>query len=207
MYKKFGTILILGQLILLAAIWSLKEVQINRIASMPAFQLQFIEDFMQLEEKSQSRTVETAASGQRKVDYYVLKKENKLEEEEYQVLLKIVEAEAGGEDITGRILVANVVLNRVASDKFPNTVKGVVYQKENNMYQFSPMHDGRFQRVKVSEETIEAVDRAINGGDLSQGALFFAARKSADPEKMKWFDNHLTRLFAYGGHEFFTLRM
>lgn len=205
MYKKFGTLLILGQLILFAACWSLKEIQINRIASTPAFQLQFMEDFMSLEEKSFSETVRRAASGQRKVDYHILEKENKLDAEEYQILLKIVEAEAGGEDIKGKILVANVVLNRVESDKFPDTVKEVVYQKENNLYQFSPMHDGRFRQVKISEETIEAVDRAVNGEDLSQGALFFAARKSADPEKMKWFDNHLTRLFSYGGHEFFSL--
>ena len=40
-----------------------------------------------------------------------------LEEQEYQVLLKIVEAEAGGEDLTGRLLVANVVMNRVRRDR------------------------------------------------------------------------------------------
>ena len=45
-----------------------------------------------------------------------------LEDQEYQVLLKIVEAEAGCEDTEGRMLVANVVMNRVRNGNFPNTV-------------------------------------------------------------------------------------
>ena len=51
-----------------------------------------------------------------------------LDEQEYQVLLRIVEAEAGGEDTIGKMLVANVVMNRVRSEIFPATVTGVVYQ-------------------------------------------------------------------------------
>ena len=51
-----------------------------------------------------------------------------LEDQEYQVLLKIVEAEAGCEDTEGRMLVANVVMNRVRNGYFPNTVTEVVYQ-------------------------------------------------------------------------------
>ena len=61
-----------------------------------------------------------------------------LEDQEYQVLLKIVEAEAGGEDLTGRVLVANVVMNRVRSDRFPNSVSEVVYQRSGGSVQFSP---------------------------------------------------------------------
>ena len=113
-------------------------------------------------------------------------------------------AEAGGEDINGRILVANVILNRVQSEAFPNTVEGVVFQKHNGRFQFSPIYDGRYNRVKISEETVEAVERALAGEDYSKGALYFVSRKGAAPDKMRWFDNHLTRLFQYGGHEFFA---
>lgn len=173
---------------------------------MPAFQLRFSEDFQPLEKKNEEEILKETASGQRVVGYQVLQQEMKLEADEYETLLRIVEAEAGGEDVMGKILVANVVLNRVESSRFPDTIRGVVFQKENNMYQFSPVCDGRYNRVKISDETIEAVDRTLSGEDPSQGALFFAARKSANPEKMKWFDRHLNRLFAYGGHEFFTLQ-
>ena len=55
----------------------------------------------------------------------------------------------------------------------------------------------------LAEETKEAVERVLCGEDISEGALYFAARKYADKDKMKWFDERLTFLFAHGGHEFF----
>lgn len=120
------------------------------------------------------------------------------------MLLRIVEAEAGCEDIKGKMLVAGVVMNRVESSRFPDTVREVVFQRGNGTVQFSPVRDGRLDRVKVSEETKEAVKRVLYGEDITEGALYFAARKYADPERMKWFDNSLTLLFSYGGHEFFS---
>lgn len=95
-------------------------------------------------------------------------------------------------------------MNRVESDKFPNTVTEVVMQKEKGVYQFSPVGNGTYQKAKASNETIEAVERVLKGEDITQGALYFAARKSADPEKMRWFDYSLVKLFAHGNHEFFT---
>ena len=97
-----------------------------------------------------------------------------------------------------------MILNRVKSSTFPNSVEGVVFQKSNGTFQFSPIRDGRYQRVRISDETVEAVERALLGEDYSEGALYFVSRKGAAPEKMQWFDNHLTRLFQYGGHEFFS---
>ena len=123
--------------------------------------------------------------------------------EDYETLLKIVEAEAGTEDGMGKLLVADVVLNRVESESFPDSVKQVVYQQADGHAQFSPVADGSIERVKVSEETEAAVQRALLGEDASKGALYFAAREAADPESMKWFDENLTPLFSYGGHEFF----
>ena len=67
-----------------------------------------------------------------------------LEDQEYQVLLKIVEAEAGCEDTEGRMLVANVVMNRVRNGYFPNTVTEVVYQRQDGTAQFSPVSDDRY---------------------------------------------------------------
>lgn len=122
---------------------------------------------------------------------------------DYEALLRIVEAEAGTEDDRGKLLVANVVLNRVEDVAFPDSVKQVVYQTAGGVAQFSPVADGSIDSVSVSQQTIRAVDRALEGEDISGGALYFAARQAADPEKMAWFDNHLTHLFSYGHHEFF----
>ena len=93
--------------------------------------------------------------------------------------------------------------NPFLKELFPDTVSGVVLQREKGISQFSPVANGSFYRVKVSEETISAVGRALMGEDISQGALYFAARKYADSGKMKWFDENLTYLFVHGGHEFF----
>ena len=126
-----------------------------------------------------------------------------LTEEDYEVLLRIVEAEAGGEDRKGKLLVANVIINRVKNEHFPDTITDVIFQQDNGVCQFSPIRDGRFYSVRVSDETVEAVNAALYGEDYSDGALYFMARKHADDDKAEWFDRHLTRLFAYGGHEFF----
>lgn len=126
-----------------------------------------------------------------------------LSDKDYEVLLRIVEAEAGGEDETGKLLVANVVLNRVESEKFPDTVEEVVFQKEGNCYQFSPVGNGRYESVCISDETYAAVDRALQGEDLSEGALYFVSEKYADPEKLEWFHQKLTLLYSHGGHNFY----
>ena len=100
-----------------------------------------------------------------------------LSDKDYEVLLKIVEAEAGGEDETGKLLVANVVLNRMENDAFPDTVEEVVFQNDGSCYQFSPIGDGRYDKVIVSDETYKAVERALKGEDLSKGALYFVSEK------------------------------
>ena len=123
--------------------------------------------------------------------------------EDYDALLRIVEAEASGEDETGRLLVANVVLNRVRSAAFPNTVSEVVYQRKNGKAQFSPVHTGKIARVTVSDATRAAVARALVGEDVSEGALYFVNPTLADAGNLKWFREHLTLLFAYHGHEFY----
>lgn len=127
----------------------------------------------------------------------------KLSETDKNVLLRIVEAEATGEDITGKMLVANVILNRVESEEFPDTVEAVVFQRKGKKYQFSPIRDGRYYEVSISEKTREAVERVLNGEDQSQGALYFMSRSQASKSNVRWFDNNLTWLLEYGTHEFF----
>ena len=119
--------------------------------------------------------------------------------EDYQVLLHIVQAEAGICDSKGKILVANVILNRVRSDEFPDTVTEVVYQRS----QFSPVADGSINTCKVTQETINCVERAIRGEDYSEGALYFMNRRGSSSRNTSWFDSHLTYLFSHDRHEFF----
>lgn len=144
-----------------------------------------------------------ASSEPRIVEYATMVQPQILDAQSYEVLCRIVQAEAGCEDMIGKILVANVVLNRVEDERFPDTVSGVVFQYSGDTAQFSPVASGSYYTVQVTDETRAAVDRALAGEDYSEGALYFAARKAAGSQKMRWFDEHLTRLFAHGGHEFF----
>ncbi|MCR5685871.1 MAG: cell wall hydrolase [Lachnospiraceae bacterium] len=123
--------------------------------------------------------------------------------DEVTVLQRIVEAEAGDQDIYGRILVANVILNRVNNKAFPDSISKVVFQKIGNSTQFSPVRDGSYYNVTVSEKTVEAVSRALVGEDYSEGALYFFMRSGTSAQKAAWFDRDLKFLFKYGCHEFF----
>lgn len=149
------------------------------------------------------------ASGVKKASglgYYAIQtvEKNHMATEDYYSLLQIVEAEATGGDMKSKILVADVVLNRVKDERFPDKIYDVIWQQEGGAPQFSPTADGRIHSVTITDETIEAVDRALAGEDYSQGALFFVARSSADKSNVEWFDGNLKPLFSYGGHEYFT---
>lgn len=121
-------------------------------------------------------------------------------DEDYKVLCTIVEAEAGDQDAKGRILVANVIINRVKSQSFPNTITDVVFQKSGNTYQFSPTKPGgRYYKVTASELTVQCVDRALKGEDYSEGAIYFAMKTSSN----SWFNRSLEFLFKHGDHYFY----
>lgn len=205
MYRKYITGFFLAGMTILSSWLCVRELKIDRISAKPAFRMEYLDTSMEEDKQSFVEMLESVSSGQRVVDYEVLEQTKKyqLSDKDYDALLRIVEAEAGGEDQDGKLLVANVVLNRVNSDVFPDTVWDVVMQREQGIAQFSPTVDGRYQNVRVSEDTIAAVERALYGENISQGALYFCAREKADSDKLKWFDRKLTRLFSYGHHEFF----
>lgn len=127
-----------------------------------------------------------------------------MSDEDYENLLQIVEAEAGTEDLKGKILVANVIMNRVNYPEFPDNVTDVVWQCIGGVAQFSPVLDGRISEVVPTDETKEAVRQALEGVDYSEGALFFIQKSAAAKDNIQWFDKSLTRLFKHGVHEFYT---
>ncbi len=84
------------------------------------------------------------------------------------LLAKVIAAEARGESYTGQVAVGAVILNRVESSSFPDTVSGVVYQKGA----FSCVTDSNW-RVEPTAEARKAAQDAINGWDPSGGALYY----------------------------------
>lgn len=122
------------------------------------------------------------------------------------VLEKLIQSEAGGEDIHGKVLVGNVVMNRHLSPNFPTGIHNVVFQRGSNsagqiIYQFSPVGNGAYAAAKPSPGVKAAVDRLMEGEDASGGALFFIANSSAPGS---WHEKSRTKLFVHGGHTFYA---
>lgn len=92
-------------------------------------------------------------------------------DEEYEWLCKLVSAESRGESLEGQIAVANVVLNRVTSPLFPNTVMEVIFQKG----QYCPVRNGSIHR-EPTEQSRKAVDMALRGHrEVPEDILYFYA--------------------------------
>jgi len=85
-----------------------------------------------------------------------------------------VYGEARGESYTGKVAVAAVVLNRLDSSKFPNSISGVIYQKGA----FTCVDDGQIN-LGTNDECTRAAQDALNGWDPTGGALYYFNPKTA----------------------------
>lgn len=90
------------------------------------------------------------------------------------LLARLVYGEARGEPYTGQVAVAAVVLNRVKSSSFPNTISGVIYQSGA----FDVVKDGQINLTPNSTATKAAQD-ALNGWDPSYGAIYYFNPRTA----------------------------
>ena len=84
------------------------------------------------------------------------------------LLARTIYAEGRGEPYTGQVAIAAVVLNRVRSPKFPNTITGVVYQK----HAFTAVSDGQIN-LTPNDTAMRAAKDAINGWDPTGGAIYY----------------------------------
>lgn len=132
----------------------------------------------------------------------VSKRVRALSQEEFDVFAKIIEAEAGTEPYETKLMIANVILNRVDSPYFPDTISEVVFQKSGRIHQFSPVGNGGYQRAEAKPGTVKAAEDALMGKDNSGGALYFMVRKWSDPNSLAWFDS-LTKVAQMRDVEFF----
>ncbi|MFS8581936.1 MAG: cell wall hydrolase, partial [Limnochordales bacterium] len=89
--------------------------------------------------------------------------------DELELLARLVAAEAEGEPYAGQVAVAAVVLNRVDSPQFPNSISGVAYQP----LAFESVSNGLIWRRQPSAQAYNAARDALNGWDPSYGSLFF----------------------------------
>ena len=110
-------------------------------------------------------------------------------------LSRVVYAESGNQSLDGKIAVANVVLNRVKSPIFPNTIEGVLAQKN----QFPTYGSGSLAKRTPNEGSIIAAKLAMDGAVVEEaaGALYF------DSASNSWASRNKTHITTIGGHKFY----
>ena len=112
--------------------------------------------------------------------------------EELELLNKLVQVEAESEDLRGKELVANVVINRLNTGIWGDSIESVIMSAG----QFDPVASGAIYVAEPSDETKAAVLLALNGEDTSDGAIYF--QKSVSK---KWGNKEY--LFRHGAHSFY----
>ena len=120
---------------------------------------------------------------------------NMTEQESYDLYLlaKCIYAEARGESYIGKVAVGAVILNRVASPDFPNTIYGVIYQP----WAFTAVHDGQIN-LEPDGACYQAATDALNGWDPTYGCLYYYNPATASSS---WIFNRQT-VVTYGDHVF-----
>lgn len=114
-------------------------------------------------------------------------------EKEKYMLAKIAMAEAEGCRIKAKELVIRTVLSRIESDMFPNTVEEVIFQKN----QFTPISDGRWNKVEPNEECWQALENVLSSSE-SKDILFFESCKGDS-----WHNKNLKLVCEEDGMRFY----
>lgn len=114
-------------------------------------------------------------------------------------LSRIISAESKGEPFKGQIAVGNVVLNRVDSKMYPNSIYGVIFDRKYGT-QFSPVSSGTIYQ-KPTASAIAAAKICLEGYTLSDEILFFYNPKIATTN---WIDRARTYEFTIGSHKFYS---
>ena len=114
-------------------------------------------------------------------------------------LSRIIEAEAGGEPYRGKLAVGTVVMNRVKSKSYPNTIYGVIFDKRYGV-QFTPAYNGRIYK-KPSAASVAAAKEILNGYRVSGNLLYFMNPSLASSA---WFDRNLRYVCTIGSHRFYA---
>ena len=114
-------------------------------------------------------------------------------------LSRIISAEAGGEPFLGQLAVGNVVMNRVRSSAYPNTIYGVIFDRKHGT-QFTPAASGTIYR-QPTEQAVIAAKLCLEGYSLSEEILFFYNPRIATSS---WIAKNRPYAFTIGNHKFYN---
>lgn len=114
-------------------------------------------------------------------------------------LARIIQAESGAEPYRGKLAVGNVILNRVASTDFPNSIYGVIFDRKNGV-QFTPVANGTIYNTP-SAESIRAAEECLAGTRVVGNCLYFFNPKTAT--KASWIVQNCRYYTSIGDHDFY----
>lgn len=114
-------------------------------------------------------------------------------------LSRIIHAESEGEPLLGKVAVGCVVLNRVKSKNYPNTIYGVIFDKSNGV-QFTPAATGSIN-CSPSEESIIAAKLCLDGAVISDKIMFFINEAIASNS---WVSDNRPYVMTIGNHKFYA---
>ena len=120
-------------------------------------------------------------------------------EDEVFWLARIIHAESQGEPLLGQIAVGNVVMNRVRSAYYPNTIYGVIFDRKYGV-QFSPILNGTIYNNPSYNARLAAMI-CLEGYDISEGAFFFLEPTLSSSS---WIPNSRKYLYTIGHHDFYA---
>ena len=115
-------------------------------------------------------------------------------------LSRIIEAESGAEPYKGKLAVGNVILNRVKSPDFPNSIYGVIFDRKNGV-QFTPVANGTIYNTP-SAESIRAAKECLSGTSVVGSCLYFFNPKTAT--KADWIIRNCSYYASIGNHDFYV---
>lgn len=117
-------------------------------------------------------------------------------------LSRIIQAESGGEPYAGKVAVGNVILNRVKSSQFPNSVYDVIFDRKNGV-QFTPVSNGTIYNAP-SAESIKAAKACLAGENVAGNSLYFFNPTTAT--KASWIINNCRFYKSIGNHDFYLAK-
>lgn len=121
------------------------------------------------------------------------------DEDDLYWMSRIINAESRGEILKGKIAVGNVVLNRMRSDSFPDTIKGVIFDTVGGV-QFSPAYSGAIY-MRPSTECVVAAKMVLEGAVVTEDALYFIPNRFAET---CWASRNRPYDMCIDGHTFFA---
>jgi len=119
-------------------------------------------------------------------------------DDEIYWLSKIIHAESQGEPMSGKVAVGNVILNRVKSRDYPNTIYGVIFDKKHGV-QFSPILDGSIYQTPLGDSVV-AAKLALEGENIVGNSLFFLNPLTAQSH---WIMHNRVHYMTIRNHAFY----